>query len=408
MQIQKTVFISYRRTNSFHALAVYQYLTSLGYDVFYDVDSLRSGDWLQAIIENIKARAHFLIILTPSALERFDEPGDVMRQEIETAIDTQRNIIPLMMENFDFGPAKAHLTGKLAVLPNYNGLEIPARFFKYAMQELHEQRLQQDTRTIIHPISPQAKTLVEEQQRDLEVEPTVTEQDLSAEEYFERGLALSDDSDEEINYYTEAIRLNPQYAIAYYNRGIVRKNKGDLEGAIDDYTEAINSNPQNASAYINRGGALYDKDDLDGAIADYNEAIRLNPLSVNAYLGRGGAYYHKGHMRKAIADYREAIRLNPEYSTTYGNLGEVYFAAKKFVDALSNFKQANELEPASNITLAGLAITNHALGDLQQAKALWGLLLKLDDRYRDADWVGKEHNWHPSLTDEARKLIEGL
>jgi len=63
-RIEKTVFISYRRTNFYTALAVYQDLTAHGYDVFFDFQSIDSGDFEKIIIENIKAKAHFLIILS--------------------------------------------------------------------------------------------------------------------------------------------------------------------------------------------------------------------------------------------------------------------------------------------------------------------------------------------------------
>ena len=49
------------------------------------------------------ARAHFLVLLTPSALERCGDPADWLRREIETALGFQRNIVPLMLEGFDFG-----------------------------------------------------------------------------------------------------------------------------------------------------------------------------------------------------------------------------------------------------------------------------------------------------------------
>ena len=39
--------------------------------------------------------------------------------------------------------------------------------------------------------------------------------------------------------YNEAIRLKPDYALAFYNRGIARRDKGDVEGALQDYNEAI-------------------------------------------------------------------------------------------------------------------------------------------------------------------------
>jgi TIR domain len=117
-RIEKTVFLSYRRTNFPWALAIYQDLTQHGYDVFFDYNSIPAGDFETLILENVRARAHFLVVLTPSALERCSEPGDWLRREIETAIDEKRNIIPLMLEGFSFGtPAIAsQLTGKLALL----------------------------------------------------------------------------------------------------------------------------------------------------------------------------------------------------------------------------------------------------------------------------------------------------
>src|ERR1017187_1983043 len=69
-RIEKTVFISYRRTNISWALAVFQNLTHHGYDVFFDFNGIASGDFERVILGNIKARAHFLVLLTPSTLER--------------------------------------------------------------------------------------------------------------------------------------------------------------------------------------------------------------------------------------------------------------------------------------------------------------------------------------------------
>ncbi len=102
-RIEKTVFISYRRANLPWALFIYQNLTMHGYDVFFDYLSIDSGNFEKVILDNIRARAHFITVLTPSALERCKEPGDWLRREIETAIEEKRNIIPLMMESFDFG-----------------------------------------------------------------------------------------------------------------------------------------------------------------------------------------------------------------------------------------------------------------------------------------------------------------
>src|SRR5438093_4365267 len=100
-RIMKTVFISYRRHDEPWALAVFADLTQHGYDVFVDYDGIGSGSFETAIMENIKARAHFLVLLTPTALERSADPKDWMRLEIETAVESQRNIVPLMLAGFN-------------------------------------------------------------------------------------------------------------------------------------------------------------------------------------------------------------------------------------------------------------------------------------------------------------------
>ena len=105
-RVEKTVFLSYRRTNLPWALAIYQDLTQYGFDVFFDFNGIASGDFERVILENIKSRAHFLVLLTPSALERCNDPKDWLRCENETALDSQRNMVPLMLKGFDFGNSK--------------------------------------------------------------------------------------------------------------------------------------------------------------------------------------------------------------------------------------------------------------------------------------------------------------
>ncbi len=142
-RIEKTVFISYRRTNLPWALFVYQYLTTNGYDVFFDYQSIDSGNFESVILDNIRARAHFIVILTPSALDNCNKPDDWLRREIETAIYENRNIIPFMVEEFDFGSdaVKNALTGKLKTLSTYNGLPVPNAYPFEAMERLQNRFL---------------------------------------------------------------------------------------------------------------------------------------------------------------------------------------------------------------------------------------------------------------------------
>jgi len=165
-RIEKTVFISYRRKDISWALAVYQYLTSQKYDVFFDFSSLSSGDFEQVIVSNIKARAHFVLILTPTALDRCNEPGDWLRREIEIAVDEKRNIIPLFFDGFSFGsPSVAEkLTGKLGTIKRYNGLDIPSGYFMEGMERLRGRYLNVPLDAVIHPVSTEVRKVVKEEQ----------------------------------------------------------------------------------------------------------------------------------------------------------------------------------------------------------------------------------------------------
>ncbi len=79
----------------------------------------------------------------------------------------------------------------------------------------------------------------------------------------------------EIETYSQAIRINPNSANAYYNRGLSYQRLGDQEGAIGDYTNSIRINPSYAEAYHTRGLARADLGDKKGAVQDLRTAAKL-------------------------------------------------------------------------------------------------------------------------------------
>lgn len=338
-RIEKTVFISYRRDHGgVWARAIYQDLVANGYDAFFDFQSIDSGDFSRIIIENIKARAHFLVLLAPSALERCEDPNDWLRREIETAIDCKRNIIPILLESFDFGNPDAVkvLTGKLATLKKYNGLRIYADYFEEGMARLRNRYLNVALDAVLHPVSQVVEQATREQQFKAKNERQVKQKELTANEWFEKGFNATDPS-EKIRYYSEAIHLRPDYAIAYVNRGINRRKTDDLDGAIRDYSEAIRIKQDDKYAYVSRGDALKDKGDLDGAIKDYNEAIRLQPDNANAYYGRSIAFSLKNDNLSALSDLEKTVMQNP-------NQGTFRFSLIRVLKSLGRSKEANEQE----------------------------------------------------------------
>ena len=406
----KTVFISYRRkVAAFIARAIFQDLREHDYDVFMDVESIDSGQFDQIILNQIEARAHFLIVLTSGTVERCIEPGDWLRQEIEYAIDHQRNIVPLIINDFSFDGTERYLTGKLSELSHYNGVDVPHTYFDAAMERLRTRFLKLPVYGVIMPTPASDQPEVDRKLEKIATKPTPTREELSAEDYFSRAFARDEkDIDGKIADYSETIRLNPQHADAYNNRGVEYQALGELDQALADYSEAIRLDPDYAIAYSNRGALREMQGDYNGAFADNDRAIRLDSRSTEAYYGRGGSYYHQGDLDAAIADFKKAIRLDADYTNAYVARGEAYFSKGDYRKALEDFSKANTQQPAFDYALAGLAISHYALGETDEAKRIWQVLLAQDKRYRDADWVGKQLNWVVSLIEAARKLIAEL
>lgn len=158
----KTVFISYRRSVSRHiARSVFIDLRYHGYDVFMDVESIDSGIFDTIILNQIAARAHFLLVLTKGSLDRCTDPADWLRREIERAIALRRNVVPLLFDGFQFdASARRILTGRLEPLLHFNALPVPHEYFDEAMHRLRTRFLKQPVLGQLLPPPPREEAIV--------------------------------------------------------------------------------------------------------------------------------------------------------------------------------------------------------------------------------------------------------
>ena len=139
------VFISYRRTGGFElAEILYNRLTDLGYSVFLDIESLRSGKFNEALLQRIDECQDILLILPPNALDRCVNEDDWVRREIAWAIAKGKNIIPIYMNGFIM---PEELPEGMEELPIYNAIIASSKTFDQTLAEivswLHSKRLKQ-------------------------------------------------------------------------------------------------------------------------------------------------------------------------------------------------------------------------------------------------------------------------
>ena len=152
--------------------------------------------------------------------------------------------------------------------------------------------------------------------------PTTTgTPDILADEHYRRGVTFNDkgDSADAITEFTEAIRLNPNLASAYYLRSYAYRSLGQNDEAKADLAAARQLNhvqtpatndKANADDHYRRGATFNDKGNYGAAISEFTEAIRLNSNLASAYYLRSYAYRKLGQIDKAEADLATARQLN--------------------------------------------------------------------------------------------------
>ena len=174
---------------------------------------------------------------------------------------------------------------------------------------------------------------------------TAEEHSREATEALKRGAGYVEnvEYDQAIAALSEAIRLDPRYAEAYFQRGNALLGKGWSNRAIADYSEAVRISPELAKALNNRGEAYRDFGDSEKALADFNEAIRLDPRCGVAYAGRGAILSERGDRGGARADWELAVRLcsqavgrNPKDARAYAKRAYAYLLKGDLDNAIAD------------------------------------------------------------------------
>ncbi|XP_065308477.1 NAD(+) hydrolase sarm1 isoform X1 [Dermacentor albipictus] len=118
------VFVSYRRSNGSQLASLLKvHLQLRGFSVFIDVERLEAGKFDNNLLNSIRQAKHFLLVLTPNALDRCvgdTDRKDWVHREIVEALQSQCNIIPIL-DNFQW-PESEVLPEDMRAVCYFNGV----------------------------------------------------------------------------------------------------------------------------------------------------------------------------------------------------------------------------------------------------------------------------------------------
>jgi len=149
------------------------------------------------------------------------------------------------------------------------------------------------------------------------------------------------------SYFKLAIKLNPKFAKAYLNRGIVFAKKWRIQRALRDFNKALRLDSTSTEAFINRGLIFSQSGQNRKAIKDFDKALELDQFtpSVEIFYNRGIAWNNLGEYDKAIVDFNRVIFQDPYFAESYNARGVAWVLKNEYDKAIEDFRKALELDP---------------------------------------------------------------
>jgi S1-C subfamily serine protease len=145
-----------------------------------------------------------------------------------------------------------------------------------------------------------------------------------------------------------SVSAEARQSATYHANGLIQVQKGNYRRAIEYYNQAIRLEPRNANIYLNRANAQLKLKNYRGALEDYAQAIQINPNFSGVYLSRGSVYQLLKDKNKALQNYDSAIRINRNWGNrsiadAYYRRGLVRLDLGDKKSALGDFQTAADL-----------------------------------------------------------------
>jgi tetratricopeptide (TPR) repeat protein len=180
------------------------------------------------------------------------------------------------------------------------------------------------------------------------------------------GLAGADER-QILAAFEEAVRLEPEYAEAYNNIGLVYTQSGTDDKAEKAFRTAARLRPDFADAHQNLGALLIISDAAE-AVRELEKAVALQPQLLKAHYNLALAYDANGAdgLQKEIAELQKLLAIEPKYPRAEFALGKALLKAGNAAEAVSHLQSAVARDQKSGEAYYQLALALSRVGRKQE------------------------------------------
>ncbi|MCK6580031.1 MAG: tetratricopeptide repeat protein [Anaerolineae bacterium] len=195
---------------------------------------------------------------------------------------------------------------------------------------------------------------------------------LTADDYISRGIEAYNAEDYETAIVETlcAQAADPENPVVYNNIAFYLGRLGRTDEALETYAEAIRLDPAYRSALVNRGDLYLSLEEYASAIADYDRAIEVEP-SGYAHNRRGIAYFNLNDYAAAEADFAAAFALEPDEAVFVRNRAAARFQLERYDEAAEDFATAWRISPDWDVPAFGVADSLFAGGRYDAAQTAY-------------------------------------
>jgi tetratricopeptide (TPR) repeat protein len=140
------------------------------------------------------------------------------------------------------------------------------------------------------------------------------------------------------------VRAHPESAPARIQLALALMSQQQWPAAAAAAQEALKINPNDAVALNVHGAALRKQGLLDEAVAAYKKSIDVNPQNAVTHYELSNCYYQLQQKPAALDALKTAIRLRPNYANAWRELGQLH-ANDNDAEAVACLRRAVELAP---------------------------------------------------------------
>ena len=198
------------------------------------------------------------------------------------------------------------------------------------------------------------------------------------------GLFTTEQYEEAIAFYKQALALNPTCAQIFFNLGQALYYAKKYPEALYAYKKTIQHKNDHCRAYIQIAQVMVDVRQSKDAIEPLKRALTIEKNNADARLLLARVYNEKHYFNQTIDLLLEGLNLDPSQINLTFELANTYNLINRLDESLAIYEDLNRLIPNNPSIVYNIAFTYKKMGVMDKALHYYARTLELNPEHAEA------------------------